>query len=107
MMKNRKTVEKVMRKCKRRKSGGKSQFIGEVSLDSILDSNQKLRILAFFNSTIRSAYSLLSGMKCLSVRIFRGYDIMDDVKEILDLENLTVLEISGPSYEEILPDNFF
>lgn len=84
-----------------------SQLIGEVSLDSFLESKQKLRVLAFFNSTIRSLSSLLSDMKSLRVLIFRGCDIMDDVKEILDLENLIVLEISGPSCVEILPDNFF
>ncbi|WOG98160.1 hypothetical protein DCAR_0417501 [Daucus carota subsp. sativus] len=84
-----------------------SQLIGEFSLDSYLDSKQQLCVLAFFNSTIRSLSSLLSDMKSLRVLIFRGCDIMDEVKEVLDLENLAVLEISGPSCVELLPDNFF
>lgn len=84
-----------------------SQLIGEVSPDFFLESKQKLRVLAFFNSTIRSLSSLLSDMKSLRMLIFRGCDIMDDVNEILDLENLIVLEISGPSCVKILPDNFF
>ncbi|KAK1386722.1 Disease resistance protein [Heracleum sosnowskyi] len=84
-----------------------SQLIGEVPLDSFLENKQKLRVLAFFNSTIRSLSSLLSDMKSLRVLIFRGCDIMDVVKEIFYLENLTVLEISGPSCVKILPEDFF
>lgn len=61
-----------------------SQLIGKLSLDSFLKSKQKLRVLAFFNSTIRSLPSLLSDMKSLRMLIFRGCDIMDAIEEILD-----------------------
>lgn len=77
----------------------------DVLISSLL-SKEKLQVLALFNSTIKSLTSLLSGMKSLRVLVLRGCDIMEDIHP-LTLPSLTVLEISGPSSVEILPNDFF
>uniref|UniRef100_A0A2N9EIH2 Disease resistance R13L4/SHOC-2-like LRR domain-containing protein n=1 Tax=Fagus sylvatica TaxID=28930 RepID=A0A2N9EIH2_FAGSY len=66
-----------------------------------------LEVLALFNTTIKSLPSNLSGMDKLHLLVLRGCDLLENVDHIKELENLTVLEISGATSLIKIPNDFF
>ncbi|KAK3032617.1 hypothetical protein RJ639_036577 [Escallonia herrerae] len=83
-----------------------NRFGGEVLLD-LLMSEQELQVLALFNPTVKSLPSPVSNMQNLFILVLRGCHFLKDVNIHLNLQSLKVLEISGSSSLNIIPDDFF
>lgn len=68
--------------------------------------HEELHVLALFN---RKLESLLAHLSDLNIRILllRGCVSQGNIDVSLKLRNLVVLEISGPSYLNKIPNNFF
>ncbi|GMY29953.1 putative disease resistance protein At4g19050 [Fagus crenata] len=83
-----------------------SRLCKEVT-DTFFEPMRGLEVLALFNTTIKSLPSNLSAMVNLHLLVLRGCDLLENVDQIKELENLTVLEISGATSLIKIPNDFF
>ncbi|KAM4073703.1 hypothetical protein ACB094_10G039700 [Castanea mollissima] len=86
-----------------------SRFSGEV-LDTMFSQPMKnLQVLAIFNPRFTSLPLFLSASTNLRLLVLRGCDQLEKIEfdQIKNLEKLIVLEISGASSLNNLPDEFF
>ncbi|XP_057463240.1 putative disease resistance protein At4g19050 [Actinidia eriantha] len=77
---------------------------------NFLQSNQEyqeLQVLALFNPTLNTLSASSSMMRNLSMLVLRGCHFMEKIDSALTSDQLTVLEISGPSSLTSIPDEFF
>ncbi|GFZ06296.1 hypothetical protein Acr_18g0004660 [Actinidia rufa] len=68
---------------------------------------QELQVLALFNPTLNTLSASSSMMRNLSMLVLRGCHFMKKIDSALTSDQLTVLEISGPSSLTSIPDEFF
>ncbi|XP_030945723.1 putative disease resistance protein At4g19050 [Quercus lobata] len=84
-----------------------SRFSGEVLDTMFLQPMKNLQVLAIFNPRFRSLPSFLFENTDLRLLVLRGCDQLDNIDQIKNHEDLIVLEISGASSLQKIPDDFF
>ncbi|KAA8515400.1 hypothetical protein F0562_018989 [Nyssa sinensis] len=70
-------------------------------------SNMELQVLVIFNPALIKLPLSLAKMKSLNVLVLRGCDFLENIDDIGQLNTLKVLEVSGSSSLEMIPDNLF
>ncbi|KAK9275152.1 hypothetical protein L1049_022411 [Liquidambar formosana] len=75
--------------------------------ETFFQGMQGLQVLALFNSRLKSLPLSLSKMEKLRVLVLRGCEFLDNIDQIRELKMLSVLEISGASSLEKIPDDLF
>ena len=84
-----------------------SRFSGEVLDTMFLQPMKNLQVLAIFNPRFRSLPSFFIENTGLRLLVLRGCDQLENIDQIKSHEDLIVLEISGASSLEKIPDDFF
>uniref|UniRef100_A0A2N9GCY5 Disease resistance R13L4/SHOC-2-like LRR domain-containing protein n=1 Tax=Fagus sylvatica TaxID=28930 RepID=A0A2N9GCY5_FAGSY len=75
--------------------------------DTFFQPMQGIQDLAIFNPRFKLLPSSLSKMQKLRMLVLRGCDELQKIDNIQELKSLTVLEISGASNLEVIPDVLF
>ncbi|XWS57770.1 hypothetical protein CRYUN_Cryun09bG0201700 [Craigia yunnanensis] len=74
---------------------------------TFFQAKQNLKVLAVFNPRLKTFPFSDSKMEKLLVLVLRGSYLLEDCSHIAKLKALTVLEISGATYLEEIPDGLF
>ncbi|KAK3006655.1 hypothetical protein RJ639_016760 [Escallonia herrerae] len=83
------------------------KVLGSKNPNELFQSKVDLQILALFNPTFQSLELPWPEMKNLMVLVLRSCDLLKKIDHKIELTNLTVLEISGPSSLKTIPNNLF
>lgn len=75
--------------------------------ETFFRAKQDLKVLAIFNPRLKTFPFSDSKMEKLIVLVLRGSYLLEDCSHIAKLKALTVLEISGATYMEEIPDGLF
>ncbi|XVF06438.1 hypothetical protein REPUB_Repub06bG0048200 [Reevesia pubescens] len=75
--------------------------------ETFFQAKQNLKVLAIFNPRLKTFPFSDSEMEKLLVLVIRGSYLLEDCSQIARLKALTVLEISGATYLEEIPDGLF
>ncbi|XVE90022.1 hypothetical protein DITRI_Ditri20bG0043000 [Diplodiscus trichospermus] len=75
--------------------------------ETFFQAKQNLKVLAIFNPRLKTFPFSDSKLERLLVLVLRGSYLLEDCSHIARLKALTVLEISGATYLEEIPDGLF